>query len=130
MPRILFAESGPTVMQLSGALFDDASITLDVVTDGRSALDRLNADPSGYDLVILGDDLPEVSGAECAAFIQKMYRRLTILMLAESLDDDRVHQLTQAGVRKKNLMQKPADPQAFASWVQQALSDAPPRTTP
>ncbi len=127
MPRILFAEDGLTVMSLSGGLFEDASIVLDVVTDGRSALDRLNAEPSAYDLVILGDDLPEISGFDCAAFIQKMYRRLPVLMLANRLDDDRMRHLSQVGIRKQHVMLKPTDQTSFAAWVHQALSEAPSR---
>lgn len=128
MPRILFAEDGPTVMQLSGELLGDENLTLDVATNGRQALDLVNAEPTAYQLVILGESLPDVSGPECATFLRQMYRRLTILMLVDPLTDDRRRNFGQAGLRPKQLLEKPTDPKTFATWVQQALSDAPPRS--
>ena len=80
MPKVLLAEDGPITMSLGASLFDDPSIELDVVTDGRSALDRLAEAPKDYDLIVLGLDLPEISGTECIAFIQKMLPRMTILV--------------------------------------------------
>jgi len=127
MPRILFAEHGPTVMQLSGELLGDDSLTIDVATNGRQALDLVNAEPSGYQLVILGENLPDVSGIECATFLRQMYRRLPILMLVESLTNDRRRELGQVGLRPKHLLEKPTTPIAFAQWVQQALQEAPQR---
>jgi CheY-like chemotaxis protein len=127
MPRILFAEDGPTVMQLSGELLGDDTLTIDVATNGRQALDLVNAEPSGYQLVILGEHLPDVSGTECATFLRQMYRRLPILMLVESLTDDRRQKLGQVGLRPKHLLEKPTDPITFAQWVQQALQEAPQR---
>lgn len=127
MPRILFAESGPTVMQLSGELLGNDNLTLDVATNGRQALDLINAEPSGYQLVILGEDLPDVSGPECATYLRKMYRRLPVLMLAENLTDDRRKEFGLAGFRPKHLLEKPTDPQTFAQWVYHTLSESPRR---
>ena len=127
MPRILFAEDGPTVMQLSGELLGDENLIIDVATNGRQALDLVNAEPSAYQLVILGETLPDVSGIECATFLRQMYRRLSILMLTDPLTNDRRSQFGQAGLRPKHLLEKPTDPNTFAQWVKQALTDAPAR---
>lgn len=125
MVRILFAEDGLTAMNLAGGLFDNPDIALDVVTDGRSALDRVNAEPNAYGLVVLGYNLPEISGPECAAFLKKMYRRLPVLMLTDAGDDDRIGELLRIGIRKPHILQKPTDRNTFAAWVQQALADVP-----
>jgi len=127
MPRILFAADGPTVMQLSGDLLDDEELTIDVATNGRQALDLVNAEPSAYQLVILGENLPDVSGPECASFLRQMYRRLTLLMLVDTLTDDRRREFTKVGFRPKHLLETPTNPTTFAQWVQQTLSEAPPR---
>lgn len=127
MPRILFAEDGPTVMQLSGDLLDDDNLIIDVATNGRQALDLVNAESSAYRLIVLGETLPDVSGIECAGFLHKMYRRLPILMLVDTLTDDRRLQFGKAGLRPKHLLEKPTDPETFGQWVKQALAEAPER---
>jgi DNA-binding response OmpR family regulator len=128
MPRILFAEDGPTVMQLSGELLGDDALIIDVATNGRQTLDLINAESSAYQLVILGEILPDVSGQECVAFLRKMYRRLPILMLVDPLTDDRRLELGKIGLRPKHLLEKPTTPTAFAEWVQEALAEAPLRS--
>ncbi|MFT5368360.1 MAG: CheY-like chemotaxis protein [Candidatus Latescibacterota bacterium] len=127
MPRILFAEDGPTVMQLSIELLGDDNLTIDVATNGRQALDLINAESSAYQLVILGETLSDVSGPECVAFLRQMYRRLPTLMLVDPLTDDRRLEFGKVGLRPKHLLEKPTDPTTFAQWVQQALAEAPPR---
>ena len=127
MPRILFAEDGPTVMQLSGGLLDDDNLIVDVATNGRQTLDLINAESSAYQLIVLGETLPDVSGMECVAFLRKMYRRLPILMLVDTLTDDRRLQFGKVGLRPKHLLEKPTDPETFALWVKQALAEAPER---
>ena len=123
MSRILFAEDGPTAMDLAGGLFDDPDLELDVVTDGRSALDRLTGAPSAYDLVILGYDLPEIGGPGCIAFLRKMFRRLPILVLSETLQEAHLKELADLGVRRSEILEKPTDRERFAAWVREALSD-------
>ena len=124
MPRILLAEDGLTAMNLAGPLFDDPDLELDVVTSGRSALDRLTETPKAYGLVILGYDLPEISGPECIAFIRKMFRRLPILVLSDTTGAERVNELARLGVHQTDILEKPTDPKTFAAWVQKALSEA------
>ncbi|MCZ6631976.1 MAG: response regulator [bacterium] len=127
MPRILFAEDALTTMDLAGNLLDDPHLTLDVIPDGRSVLDRLNAAPSNYDLVILGDDLPEISTLECIAYIRNMFRNLPILILATTVDKTRLSELANLGIPKKRVLTKPISRQIFADQIHQALAEIPPK---
>ena len=127
MRRLLLAEDGPTAMDLAGGLFDDPAIALDVVTDGRSALDRVNAAVGAYDLVVLNYDLPEISGPECIAFLRGMYRRLPILVLSDTDDAERLSDLARLGIRRSHILRKPTRPEAFAAWVRNALLGLPTR---
>jgi len=113
-------------MDLSAALFDDPNTDLDVVTDGRSALDRLNANPKAYDLVILGLDLPEIDGLGCVAYIKKMFRRIPVLVLSNGEQEDAITELAGLGIRKQHIIEKPIDRQIFAIRVREALSQIPP----
>ncbi|MDP6041222.1 MAG: response regulator [Candidatus Latescibacteria bacterium] len=127
MPHILFAENGPTAMDLAGGLLEAANLTFDVVTDGRSLLDHVNADTHHYDAIVLAYELPEISGPECITFLKKMYRRLPILVLVENLTSDHTRELGQIGIRPKHIHAKPTDRTTFATWVQLSLNEAPPR---
>ena len=130
MLRILFAEDAPTAMDLAGGLLDDSDLELDVATDGRGVLERLNAAPSAYALVILAYDLPEISGLECITYIRQMFRALPILVLSETLDAERLDGLAALGVRKKYVFSKPLSRQAFADRVRQTLAEIPPKRPP
>ena len=127
MLHILLAENGPTAMDLAGGLLEAANLTFDVVTDGRSLLDRVNADTNHYNAIVLAYELPEISGPECIVFLKQMYRRLPILVLVENLAPDHMRELGQLGIRPKHIHAKPTDRTTFATWVQQVLSEAPPR---
>ena len=127
MPRILLAEDGPTAMGLVGALFENPDLDLDVVTDGRSVLERVSAAPSAYSLVVLSYDLPEISGPECAAFLRRMLPQLPIFMLLETIDEARLSELAQLGIGRARILKSPADPETFAAWINSALAETPPR---
>ena len=62
MPHILLAEDGPTAMDLAGGLLDAPDLTFDVVTDGRSLLDQVNARPQG--LADIGESQHIVAGLQ------------------------------------------------------------------
>ena len=121
MPRILLAEDGPTAMTLAGGLFDHQNVELDVVTDGRSALETLAASPKAYALVILAYDLPEISGPDCIRFIRKMLARLPILVLIENPVPERLQELADLGISRGHIMEKPATPISLAVRVGKLL---------
>ncbi len=117
MPRILLAEDGPTAMTLAGGLFDHRDVELDVVTDGRSALERLAENPKGYALVILAYELPEISGVDCIRFIRRMFARLPVLVLLDTPDQERVSELADLDISRGQILVKPATPESLAVRV-------------
>ena len=121
MPRILLAEDGPTAMTLAGGLFDHRNVELDVVTDGRSALETLAANPRAYALVILAYDLPEISGPDCIRFIRKMLARLPLLVLIENPALEHLDELAAQGITGGQILEKPATPESLADRVGKML---------
>ena len=121
MPRILLAEDGPTAMTLAGGLFDHRNVELDVVTDGRSALETLAANPKAYALVILAYDLPEITGPDCIRFIRKMLARLPLLVLIENPAPEHLAELAAQGVSGGQILEKPATPESLADRVGKIL---------
>ncbi len=122
LPRILLAEDGPTAMTLAVGLFDHRNVELDVVTDGRSALETLAENPRAYALVILAYDLPEISGLDCIRFIRKMLARLPMLVLIETPGPDRLEELAGLGISHGHILEKPATPESLAARVGKMLN--------
>lgn len=109
-------------MTLAGGLFDHPNVELDVVTDGRSALETLAANPKGYALVILAYDLPEICGVDCIRFIRKMFARLPVLVLVDTPDQERVNELADLGISRGHILEKPATPESLAVRVRNLIS--------
>lgn len=108
-------------MALAGGLFDHRDVELEVVTDGRNALETLAANPKAYALVILAYDLPEISGPDCIRFIRKMLARLPLLVLVETPGPDRVEELAGLGISRGDILEKPATPESLAERVGKLL---------
>jgi DNA-binding response OmpR family regulator len=123
--KILFADDGPNVMRLSGSLLDEPGLELEVVTDGRSFLKALSDTPKAFGLVVLGFDLPEINGSECISFVRNMFIRMPVLVLSGDLDEERLEELAQLGVRRKHVLDRSASSGEFGTWVLQALSELP-----
>ncbi len=123
--KILFAEDGPDLMRLSGSLMGDLHLEVDAVTDGRSFIQHLSDAPNYYDLVVLGFDLPEISGRECIMFVRRMFNRLPILVVTDSMQKEILEELGEFGVRKKHIFEKTSSAEEFGVWVRQALSELP-----
>ena len=104
-------------MTLAGGLFDHRDVELDVVTDGRSALERLAENPKGYALVILAYELPEISGVDCIRFIRRMFARLPVLVLLDTPDQERVSELADLDISRGQILVKPATPESLAVRV-------------
>ena len=104
-------------MALAGGLFDHGNVELDVVTDGRSVLETLAANPKGFALVSLAYDLPEISGVDCVRFIRKMFARLPVLVLMDTPDQERVSELAGLGISRGRILEKPTTPESLAVRV-------------
>jgi two-component system OmpR family response regulator len=64
---------------------------VDTVGDGRAALERFNADPQGFDLVILDLMLPGMSGyAVCEALREQGSDAPVLMLSARTLVEDRI----------------------------------------
>ncbi len=123
MIQLLLATDGVDAMRLSGALLDLPDITTHAVSDGRTLLDRLNEAPTFYHLIVLDYRLSSVSGPDCITFIRQLHERLPILVLSASIEQDRLSELANLGVRKRHVIQTPVDADAFTQWIAFTIDD-------
>ena len=61
MIQLLLAEDPVYAMKLGGQLLDKPELNVEVVSDAKGLLDRLNNAPNIYHAVVMRDDLPEIS---------------------------------------------------------------------
>jgi PAS domain S-box-containing protein len=91
--RILLAEDGPDNQRLISFHLRRAGAAVEIVGDGRAALDRaLAADRSGdpYDVVLMDVQMPEMDGlAATRALRQAGYRGAILALTASAMSGDR-----------------------------------------
>lgn len=117
MIQVILAEDGVRAMRLGGLLLDDEALNVEVVSDGRSLLDRLNDAPNYYHAVVMSYDLPEISGPECLKFIRQFHQRIAVLVMSDDVSAERMEDLARLGVRKKFVMDRGAEVKDLAAWV-------------
>ena len=121
MPKVLMGEDAAVAMRLAGALFEEADLEVDAVTDGRALLEKVNARRSEYDLVVLGHDLPEIDGPSCVAFLKKMFQRLPVMVLVEDKSEEVVRNLADLGIRDLQILPRSTESGEFVIRVQAEL---------
>ena len=115
--QAILAEDGVMAMKLGGVLLDQENLNLQVVSDGRGLLGRLNDAPNFFHAVIMNFDLPEIGGSECLTFIKRFHQRITVLVLSDSVEADRLDELEQLGVRKRHVMDRGKPVEEIVTWV-------------
>jgi CheY-like chemotaxis protein len=124
MIQMILAEEVTAAMKRAGVLLDIADLNIQVVSDGRSLLDCLNEAPNFYHAVVMNYDLPEISGPECIRFIKQFHDRICVLVLSDSVEDERLEDLGGLGVQKKNVLDRSSDSNAFSAWIAFSFDEA------
>lgn len=108
--RVLLAEDNEINQQVARELLENMGVEVDLVADGRAAVARvLAAGASGYDLVLMDVQMPEMDGLEATQEIRRSIppEDLPILALtAHSMAEERDQSL-QAGMNDH--LNKPID---------------------
>lgn len=90
--RVLLAEDNQVNQLVARKTLASLGVTVEVVSDGRQALDRLRDDPA-FDAVLLDCQMPVMDGYTAAAEIRKLDGRASqlpiIAMTAHAMDGDR-----------------------------------------
>ncbi len=124
MIQLILAENSVAAMKLGGILLDNPELNVQVVSDGRSLLDRLNEAPNFFHAIVMSYDLPEISGPDCLRFIKQLHQRVCVLVLSDSVDPERLEELAGLGVRNKHILDRSADSKACRAWIDFSLGEA------
>jgi len=124
MPKtLLLADDSVTVQRVVELTFAHEDIRVVSVSDGRRAVQALDAD--GADIVLVDVEVPEIDGYGVAAHVRnsERLRDVPVLLMAGALapvDEGRARELGCAGV-----LTKPFEPQVLVKRVKDLLT-APP----
>jgi len=89
--RILLAEDNPMNQKLARFMLTKAGYQLDVVDNGRIAVEKFAAEPERYDLIFMDLHMPEMDGFEATSVLRNRgFVDIPIIaMTADALKEDR-----------------------------------------
>jgi CheY-like chemotaxis protein len=118
--RILFVDDEPTLANLGKLVLDRYGYATDTCSDGRQALELVQASPDAYALVITDQMMPFMTGTDLAQRLGTIRPNLPIIIATGCLDPLLPDQLRALGIRQ--LLRKPLSVRALALAAHQVLS--------
>ena len=100
---------------ISGVTFSEAG-------DGLEALTVIASQPSGFDLLLVDWNMPNMNGLELVTKIRQTDKKTLLIMATTEAEKHRVLDALRAGVN--NYVVKPFTPEALLEKVQQTLAKA------
>jgi DNA-binding response OmpR family regulator len=86
--RILAVDNEPSVSLSMRYLFDGPRYALTTVNDGDAALAQLGVDPDPFDVIIVDQKMPHVSGLELVGEIRRRGIRAKIIVVSAHLSSE------------------------------------------
>tara|TARA_R110001599_G_scaffold353799_1_gene598077 strand:- start:6625 stop:10311 length:3687 start_codon:yes stop_codon:yes gene_type:complete len=132
--RLLLAEDNEINQMVAQGILEDAGFELDIVGDGKQAIQALQSkDPSYYGAVLMDIQMPELDGLNATKILRAkdQFKNLPILaMTAHALAEER-DRCRAAGM--DDHISKPVDPRELISklnsWIVQHDDTTPPAET-
>jgi len=95
MSRVLYAEDDFTNRKLLEIKLSKAGIEILCVEDGLKAWETLESDTKGFDLLIVDQDMPRLSGMELCRKVREKGLNLSVICLTS--DDSKEVEFLEAG---------------------------------
>ena len=120
--RVLLVEDDEAVRDFTRMALDDLGYTVYEACNGKEALDFLEHDQIGLDLLITDLIMPEMNGKELAERVAERYPNLPILFTSGYIDDH----IVRMGALEKGIqfIKKPFSIQALAQKVREVIDQA------
>ncbi|MGH8688960.1 MAG: hybrid sensor histidine kinase/response regulator, partial [Burkholderiales bacterium] len=117
--RVLVAEDEAPIRELLADLLDDWGLDVVACADGAAALDAFTEDPLGFDLVILDQTMPRLTGLQLSRQVSRLRPGLPVLLCTGYAEALAPEDVSAAGVRA--LLRKPFEPAALRELLGGAL---------
>jgi DNA-binding response OmpR family regulator len=118
-PRVLVVDDDPTVAEIVTRYLEREGFEVEIVSDGRTALDRAVASPP--DLMVLDLMLPGIGGLEVFRALRSVSPFPVIMLTARGDEDDRV---TGLELGADDYIAKPFSPRELMARVKSVLRRA------
>ncbi|MFA6294109.1 MAG: response regulator, partial [Victivallales bacterium] len=115
--RILLAEDNEINQQIALELLEGVGARMTVANNGREALEKLCQEPTGYDLVLMDLQMPEMDGYQATAKIRSdaRFANLPIIAMTAHATNEEKQRCLASGMNDH--VSKPIDPAALFETV-------------
>ena len=117
--RILLAEDEPAVREFMGDLLGSWGLSVTLAESGVEACERLAEDPDGFDLILLDQTMPRMTGLEAAEQMARLRPAVPVLLYTGHSEHLTEARIAAAGVRA--LVRKPLEVTAFRALLASLL---------
>jgi len=121
--RILVTDDEAPVREFVKELMTSWGLQVELADNGVSACETLAADPDGFDLVLLDQTMPRMTGLEAAVQIGKLRPQLPVVLYTGHSEHLSEAAVRAAGIRA--LIKKPLDIPAFRKLIEQLIAGSP-----
>lgn len=120
--RVLLVDDEPAVGEFMQDLLEDWGLTVSAFNSSVDACMKFSEDPDRYDLVILDQTMPRMTGMEVAQQLLKLRPGLSVILYTGYSDEISEEQVLGAGIRA--LVNKPVDTRRLHDLIRRLLSAA------
>jgi len=107
--KILLVEDNITNQEIILGLLEESGIDIDVVSDGKMAIDKLMS--AQYELILMDLQMPVMDGYETSQYIRQTDSNIPIIALSANISDETVIKCKEAGMNA--YLSKPIDVEKF-----------------
>ena len=118
--RLLLVDDDPTVSEFMLDMLSEWGLDVHHVSNGIDGLKHFAEDPERYDLIILDQTMPKITGMQTAEQMLKLRPYVPIILYTGYGAQISPQQIKDTGIRA--LVKKPIDVQAFYRLLLQLLS--------
>ncbi|MCC6075296.1 CHASE domain-containing protein [Pseudomonas sp. GCM10022188] len=123
--RLLLVEDNPLNQFVAKGMLEHAGATVEVADNGQQAVERLRADPRGYQLVLMDVHMPMMDGfAATRAIREELHLDVPVLAISAGVLTYEREQCVAAGMN--GFIAKPIDGERMLATIQQHLAASVP----
>ena len=120
--RVLFVDDEEGVFLLGREVLESLGYRVHCCRDGRQALETLNRDPAGFDLVITDLAMPGMSGIDLAREVRRLRPGLPVVLLTGFIGAVSAAEAEEVGIRQ--FVMKPVTAGELGAAIRRALAEA------
>ncbi|MGE5154987.1 MAG: ATP-binding protein [Bdellovibrio bacteriovorus] len=121
--RVLLADDEASVREFMEDLLGGWGLAVSLAENGAEACERFSAEPDGFDLVVLDQTMPRMTGLEAAEQVLRLRRQVPVVLYTGHSEHLTEARISGAGIRA--LTRKPLDIPAFRALVEELLPRQP-----